>query len=55
MCIRDRCDVDSMAYIAISTLLDRLKSKELRRQEPRSILVPGSIRLRGSVAPPSRR
>lgn len=50
-----QCDVDSMAYIAISTLLDRLKSKELRRQEPRSILVPGSIRLRGSVAPPSRK
>lgn len=47
------CDVDSMAYIATSTLLDRLKSKQLQQLDPRNILVPGSIRLRESTVPPA--
>lgn len=46
------CDVDSMAYIATSTLVDRIKSKEHQQLDSRNILVPGSLRLRASTASP---
>lgn len=48
------CDVDSIAYMATSTLIDHMNEKAGFHREPRSILVPGTIQHRASIAPPLR-